>query len=114
MIASPGVDVCSIHDYDDASEPINPGWLADIAACKAAGKATIVGETGLYGSTVASPGCQTTTSRAQSFERRIDAFFAAGASGLALWGWSGQTATSGCGYGVALDDPVMAVLRSGG
>jgi mannan endo-1,4-beta-mannosidase len=112
VIASPGVDVCSIHDYDDASKPISPGWLADIAVCKAAGKATIVGETGLFGSTVPGPGCQSTTSRAQSFQRRIDAFFAAGASGVALWGWSGQTATSGCGYGVALDDPVMTVLRS--
>jgi len=114
VISSPGVDVCSLHDYDGADEPISAGWLADIAACRTAGKATILGETGLYGSTAPEQNCQSTGSRAQSLQRRIDAFLRAGVSGVAVWGWSGQTATPGCQYGVALDDPVMPVLRSGG
>jgi mannan endo-1,4-beta-mannosidase len=114
VMSTRGVDVCSVHDYDDASLPISSGWQADIDACHGLGKPTIVGETGLDGSAAAGEGCQTTAVRARSFERRIAAFLTAGVSGLAVWGWSGQTAAGGCGYGVALDDPLMEVLRSAG
>jgi hypothetical protein len=112
--ASPGIDVCEVHDYNDATLPINPTAIADIMACKAIGKPLIVGETGLSATRVPTPACpRSLADRAQAFKTRVDDYLRAGATGVALWMWS-PTPTSVCGYAIDVSDPVMAVVRNRG
>jgi hypothetical protein len=111
---SPGIDVCEVHDYNDASLPINPTAIADIMACKAMGKPLIVGETGLSAARVPTPACpRSLADRAQAFKIRVDDYLHAGASGVALWMWS-PTPTPVCGYAIDVSDPVMSVVRNRG
>ncbi len=104
--------MCEVHDYNDASTPINALAIADIKACKALGKPLIVGETGLDASPSPLPGCpETFAMRAVSYGQRINAYFGAGASGLAMWGWV-LDASGSCGFDIPIDDPVVATMRS--
>ena len=109
LAASPGIDVCEVHDYDGPSVPMNSQAQADIEACAQVGKPLIVGETGLNGAVDDGQGCPDLQARATDFERRVSDFLNAGASGVGLWDWGGPT--SGCGYQIGPDDPVIAAMR---
>ena len=111
--ASPGVDVCEVHDYNGPQDPLDPSYQQDAPTCIAMGKPLIVGETG-FNTAAAIPGAgcaQTLTARASAFSARINAYLADGASGLALWDWV-LPGVGTCGYGITMDDPVLAIMRA--
>jgi mannan endo-1,4-beta-mannosidase len=103
--ASPGIDLCEYHDYNDPTSPL-PGdqWnglAARVAACRALGKPLFVGEIGIKPGDVGG----SLPARADAYARKINAGFGAGVAGELVWAWR-----SSDGYEVGPGDPALAAL----
>ncbi|MBW0092874.1 cellulase family glycosylhydrolase [Pseudonocardia oceani] len=109
---SPGVDIASLHEYDENEVESNqgPGTRAD-----AAGKPVIVGEFGLYASE-SGAGCD------RDFAARTEQVLAkarvyttvGGYAGAMMWAWQpGTNNASQCEYGnLDVDPAVQDALRT--
>jgi mannan endo-1,4-beta-mannosidase len=109
--ASPGIDVCSLHEYDfsyQGSRKIVSGWWPpSLQAARDLGKPIVIGEVG-----IAVPGTtgETTRSRAEAFRQKFDAYFDAGAAGLLVW--NRYLGPSNEGFAVKdANDPLIGVVR---
>jgi mannan endo-1,4-beta-mannosidase len=100
--ASPALDICEAHDYDDPLV-LSDGMRAAIQRCRAAGKAFVAGEVGLNAGL--QPGCPTTAQRRDHVVKEADAIEATGGSGMLLWQWLLQPTT--CGWGIGPGDPLL-------
>lgn len=106
--ASPGVDIASLHEYDQSEDASNH---LDDALANAAGKPLIVGEFGIAANS-SGEGCWTSfVDRADRFRRKADAYLSTkGCIGALAWAW--QPESSDCGYGTLdRDEASQAVLR---
>lgn len=108
---SPGIDVCSLHEYDfeyQASRKIVSGWWGpSMQAARELGKPCIIGEVGIGvpGTTGA-----TQASRAAAFKQKFDAYFRDGCAGVLAW--NRYLGASNESYAVKdNNDPLIAVVR---
>ena len=112
------VDICEYHDYHNETEPM-PGdqWnglQVRLNQCAALNKPLFVGEVGMLANiqpdgSASGPVTSTTLAqRAQFFDAKLKAQFAAGVAGIALWA-KGDSSQS---YDIGPGDPAEAVLKS--
>lgn len=109
--ASPGIDVCSLHEYDwdhQGSRRIVSGWWAPSwQAARELGKPLVVGEVGIGvpGNTGA-----TVKSRADAFGQKFRAYFDAGAAAVLVWNrYFGESSE---GFAVkSTGDPLIGVVK---
>jgi len=108
---SPGVDIASLHEYDQREVESNHG---DNARANSAGKPVIVGEFGIYSRTDGS-GCETSfTERARRFAAKLGVYTntSTGYVGAFAWAWQPGNGGGSCEYGnLDADLPTQAVLR---
>jgi len=111
LYALQDVDLCEYHDYGSPTEAM-PGdrWnglLFRIQQCRELSKPIFVGEIGIQTATAGS-----LAARAADFAAKLDAQFAAGVSGILLWGWrdAAHGGSSLSDYDIGPNDPVLAVL----
>lgn len=105
---SPGVDIASLHEYDQDEVLSNH---LDNAVNNAAGKPLIVGEFGIAANSSGS-GCKTSFGdRANRFRAKAEAYIHYdGCFGALAWAW--QPGSSDCGYGsLDRDEATQTVLR---
>lgn len=105
---SPGVDIASLHEYDQGEAASNH---LDDALANTGGKPLIVGEFGIAAN-ASGEGCWTSfADRANRFRAKADAYLSApGCIGALAWAW--QPESSECGYGTLdRDEASQAVLR---
>jgi hypothetical protein len=85
---NPNIDLCSVHDYRQPTEPIAGDQYNGIAKrmeqCRALNKPTFVGEAGLKLPEVAN----STAVRAEKLTAKMSAEFRAGMVGYVLWNWA--------------------------
>jgi len=108
--ASPYVDVATYHDYGSPTIALPSSLATRAAEANSLGKAFLVEESGINGSTTG-VGCATLDSRSAQFLAKMSAAQSAGSDGYLPWGWSAAASTS-CGYGIAPGDPLLASLLS--
>jgi mannan endo-1,4-beta-mannosidase len=108
---SPGVDVCSLHEYDhdhQASRRIVSGWWEPTwRLARELGKPLLIGEVG-----IGVPGTTRATQqvRAQAFAEKFKAYFDAGAAGLLIW--NRYLGASNEGFAIKdATDPLIGVVR---
>ena len=107
---SPGVDIASLHEYDQDEVESNHG---DNARANAAGKPMIVGEFGIDSSS--GGGCKTSFGeRASRFKAKADAYLNTdGYIGALAWAWQPGNGGGSCEYGnLDADEPTQEVLRT--
>jgi alpha-galactosidase len=107
--ASPSIDLCEYHDYN-APAAAMPGdqWnglQVRINQCNALGKPLFIGEAGIDPTTVGG-----VAGRAQRFNDKITAQFAAGVVGYLPWEWRASARTGGDEFVIDPGDPVLGVL----
>ena len=105
------VDLCEYHDYGSPTAAM-PGdrWnglLFRIQQCRELNKPIFVGEIGIKTADAGS-----LSMRAADFAAKLDAQFAAGVSGVLLWGWrdGAHGGSSSFDYDIGPNDPILAVL----
>lgn len=108
----PGIDLCEYHDYNQPLVGL-PGdqWnglATRIKQCTALNKPLFVGEVGI--NPTATGG--TLTGRANAFNNKLSAQFAAGAVGFLGWDWrdGAHGGSSLTGYEIGPSDPALTVL----
>jgi Tol biopolymer transport system component len=107
----PTVDLCEYHDYGAPATPM-PGdqWnglARRLEQCTALGKPLFVGETGIRPSDLGAGSAL--LARANAFEQKFRAQFAAGVAGELVWAWNGQGSKED-DYDIGPDDPVLRIL----
>lgn len=118
LLASPGLDVATYHDYGAPDDPLPIGLEERLQLSRRVGKPLLVEETGITGGD--GPGCRPGRQRALLLEAKANAARRAGAVGLLPW--TLQPVEQGCGFDfgplemlrrgtVALTDPVPAPAR---
>ena len=104
----PGIDLCEMHDYGPAAEPIptqaQNGLAARLAQCRSLNKPLFMGETGMEISPTLSA-----AQRASALRARLAAEFQAGVVGSLIWDWCTQVRSCGS-YEIGADDPALALL----
>lgn len=110
--ASPFIDLCEMHDYDQADDippdPWNGGALRFRQAA-ALDKPLFVGEMGIDPTQAGGSGA-----RATRMSAKISAYFGAGAAGIVAWEWRNAGQTDGDAYVFGPGDPVLASLDLAG
>ena len=104
----PNIDTCEFHDYGSPTQALPNNFSADLSACNAVGKPLFVGEMGMKPN---DPGVNgTLQGRANLYDTKMSAQFAAGAQGILIWSWnnSGSSMTS---YQVGTGDPTVGVVN---
>ncbi len=111
VMASPGVDVASVHDYETALTP--DYFTGAVAEARAVGKPLITGEAGEEAQ-AALPGCPSLQDRTSLMEQKMNAQLGAGSSGFLAWDWVPSNPGGGntCSYDIGPADPLIAVLAS--
>lgn len=105
VLASPGIDVASYHDYG-AQEVALPSGLQDrLAQARDAGKPLLVGEVGL----TAGSGCRSLPQRAHLAVAKARAALRSGAGGWLPWWYSEQPGPCGDDFGPS--DPMIPALQ---
>ena len=102
------IDLCEYHDYhSNAPMPGDAfnGLQVRINQCNALGKPLFIGESGIKPTDVDG----TLQGRANVFEQKFDAQFAAGVVGELVWAWNKDASTLD-NYNIGPGDPVLAVL----
>lgn len=104
VTSSPGVNIASVHEYDETEAESNHGPETRAAP---GGKPVIVGESGIR----AGPGCATGfATRAQRVQAKTQAYLSRGSGALA-WAW--QPGSPTCEYGTLdTDTATQQVLRA--
>jgi mannan endo-1,4-beta-mannosidase len=112
VMASPGVDVASVHDYTDQVMPTTAGsdLVSSLQQARADGKPLIMGEVGEAAQADLS-GCPSLTSRVSLMQAKMTAQFSAGVSGFLVWDWE-PTAPTSCMFDFGPGDPLIAALDS--
>ncbi|MDN5930689.1 MAG: glycoside hydrolase family 5 protein [Pseudonocardia sp.] len=109
---SPGVDIASLHEYDESEVESNHG--PDTIA-NSAGKPVIVGEFGLYASESGEDCERDFAERAEQAAAKIQVYTSAeGYVGAQMWAWQpGPDNASECEYGnLDVDEATQDVLRT--
>lgn len=122
--ASAGVDMCELHDYDHATQPLPGdmwnGFAVRVSQCNALGKPLLIGESGVVADAAADGGSSgsitaTTLQRRAGFvSAKLDAAFDNGVDGYLLWEKIPDASSSSYNldhgrYGVGPSDPLNAV-----
>ncbi len=103
---SPGVDLASLHEYDEDEVESNHG---DDVRANSAGKPVIVGEFGIEAAP-SGAGCVSYDERARRIAAKLGAYTGQGYAGAFGWAW--QPGRSGCELGNLDDDqPSQRVFR---
>jgi mannan endo-1,4-beta-mannosidase len=104
----PGIDLCEMHDYGPAAEPIptnrDNGLARRLAQCRTLNKPLFMGETGMETSPALS-----VAQRASALRARLSAEFEAGVVGSLIWDWCTQVRSCDS-YEVGAEDPALALL----
>lgn len=102
----PSIDLCEYHDYNSPTVPmpgdIYNGLQLRIDQCNALNKPIFVGEMGIIPAAVGG----TLQGRANAFQAKLDAQFAADVRGILAWAWVSTDA-----YVIGPGDPVLDVLN---
>jgi hypothetical protein len=108
---SPGVDIASLHEYDEDEVESNHG--PDTRA-NSAGKPVIVGEFGLYASEAGEDCERDFAERAEQAAAKIRVYTAEGYAGAQMWAWQpGPDNASECEYGnLDVDTAAQDLLRT--
>ena len=104
----PNIDTCEFHDYGNPTQALPSNFSSDLSACNADGKPLFVGEMGMKPN---DPGVNgTLQGRADLYNAKLSAQFAAGAQGILIWSWnnSGSSMTS---YQVGSGDPTLGIVN---
>ena len=110
--ASPGIDVASYHDYENAV--MSPFLKLRLQQAGALGKPLIVGELGVLGGGDGSSGCVTLADRRQAIDAKIRAQFDAGVDAVLMWDWVPDPRPGMCTYDIGAADPAQQLLRTEG
>lgn len=105
----PGTPITA-HVYVDAPASVgNTGTLAAaLETARELNKPLVVGESGMTAcASESGSAVETPATRAQKFDAKLQAFFAAGGAGYLIWAWH---PTSDCSYEFTSGDPLNAVL----
>lgn len=103
VISSSGIDVVGYHDYSGYT--ITPGDLPTrVREAAAAGKATMIGEAGIYG-------CMSATQEADIYRQKIAAALKLGVSGYLPWRYENDGGNPTCGDIINFNSPVMNVVN---
>jgi len=94
LLASPGVDVATYHDYGAEDDPLPTGLEERLGMAAGLGKPLLVEEAGIAAGDP--PGCRSGRSRALLLEAKAHAARRAGAIGLLPWNL--QPGEQECGY----------------
>jgi mannan endo-1,4-beta-mannosidase len=107
--ATPGIDLCEIHDYTSPWLAMSPGIASDISACRTLQKPIFVGESGISGYSVG----HNLRLRASLMEAKFNAQLGAGIAGELVWAWRsrGDGGSSRKSFDIGPGDPLLAVLR---
>lgn len=110
VMASPGVDVGSYHDYEQDTTALPSPLLQSISEAQSIGKPLIVGEAGMDAQTSLA-NCMSDTTRASYVQSKLQAQFQAGVRGFMAWDWVPSNPGNGtCSYDIGSGDPVIAEL----
>jgi endo-1,4-beta-mannosidase len=109
--AGPAIDLCDYHDYGFPTSPMSNtdpynGLQASINRCHAIGKALFVGELGIHYQAI-SPA--TLARRAELYDAKLSAQFAAGSVGELPWCWA-LYFDSRWDYQISPGDATLALL----
>lgn len=120
LVASPGIDVVTLHEYDTSGD-VSPQLWPALDAARAVGKPLFVGEWGLYAGL---PGaawpdngirCFTPEERTNSGRAKLRAYLQQpDVAGALYWSYMAETAAPGadaCTLTTTASDPLTAVIR---
>jgi mannan endo-1,4-beta-mannosidase len=111
VMASPGVDVASVHDYDTALTP--DYFTGAVAGATADGKPLITGEVGEDAQANLN-GCPSLSDRTSFLGQVMTAQFGAGSSGFLAWDWVPSNPGNGaCSTDIGPGDPLIEALAAG-
>jgi len=105
VYASPYLDVCEYHDYNQQTNPMPANLSGDLSDCNALNKPMIVGESGIFQG----------SNRPSLFDAKMSAARSAGVSGYLPWDYAAAGETLGTeSYNIRDNDPVFPVLAKYG
>jgi len=113
VIASPGIDVASYHDYYGTAPLGGDQWngiAVRLSQAQAVGKPIIGGEVGITAGVGAS-GCESGQQRVTDMARKFSAQFGAGSSGELIWNWSPDP-LGGCSFNTTTGDALMTWMAA--
>lgn len=108
LLASPAIDVGAYHDYEQEATAMPEELQLRINDSLALNKPIIVGESGIDANDNVS-GCDSTQLRANEFQAKMDAAFAAGVSGYLPWGLSPNPTV--CNTDIGPGDPTLTLIH---
>jgi alpha-tubulin suppressor-like RCC1 family protein len=112
--AIPTIDLCEFHDYGSPTVGVPGdqynGLQVRIDQCNALNKPIFIGEAGIIPNDVGG----TLQARADAFQAKIEAQFAAGVRGFLAWAWSPQEPPISTldNYDIGPSDPALEALRN--
>lgn len=115
VMASPYMDVASVHDYTTDALTTVPGTdlVGSLQQAQADGKPLIVGEAGEEAQ-ASLAGCASLPDRVSLMQMKMSAQFAAGIGGFLAWDWEPSPPSAGsCDFDFGPQDPLIAALNAG-
>jgi mannan endo-1,4-beta-mannosidase len=108
ILASPGIDIATYHDYGDDGTAVPAGLRQLAAIAAAAGKPLVVDEAGIDARDIA--GCTSLSTRAAEFEAKFEGARSVGVVGYLPWDYSaGGDGT--CDTRIQPPDPLLSVFQ---